>query len=361
MRTRIGLMLFLVWAVACTEDADNTQPTPDVATSDTATSDAAPSDTATPTDTTAPDATPADVPAPDAVLVDTNTPDAAPADTASPSPLGGCCDPAAGANACEGSLICLDVPNGTPTCHQPAGNAICNVDEDCGVGGVCEGVSLCDCEVDCMTEMGTCAVTGFPKACCSNNADCGDGGLMCVGGENNAGICKPVPPPVYGPCWNDKACMDGDICVGAQLCPCNADCDMDDQIGACEADPIALPCAVSPPVGCNPDDDCGEDNVCMFTDQCLPSSCTCDPADGQWQCTADCAAGACAPEEEACGTPNPVGCKNDDQCPTGQVCFPPMPGECKPGGCHCSSANGTVGPWTWMCTKDCVGSCKVPL
>ena len=171
MRLFFSSILFLSLAVACTESADPTPPT------DTA-SDISDAGTNTDTGTVADvnrvdDTTVIDV----AAAPDSNTPDTAPSDaTVAPVALGGCCDPTLGNEACEGLLICLEVPGGTPTCHQPAGNAVCNMDADCGVGGVCEGVQLCDCQVDCMTQMGTCSVTGFPKACCSNNKDCGDAG-----------------------------------------------------------------------------------------------------------------------------------------------------------------------------------------
>ena len=182
---------------------------------------------------------------------------------------------------------------------------------------------------------------------------------MCVGGENGEGVCKPIPPPVYGPCWDGAACVNGDVCVGAQLCPCNADCDMEDQIGTCEEDPNAAPCGEAPKTGCSPQDDCGAGNVCMFTDSCLPSTCACDEEAKQWMCTMDCAAGECVPAEEACGSANPAGCKNTG-CPDGQVCGPPPDGACIPSNCFCSSQNGTVGPWAWNCTKDCGGGACQP-
>ena len=149
MRIRLGMVLVIVLAVACSK-SEGEQSATDTASKDTVT----PSDSADPTDVPSPDTNTPDTTTPETVSVDTNGGNGA---------LGACCDPSAGDNACEAGLICLEIPGGVPTCHQPAGNAICNVDADCGEGGFyCNGAQLCDCTVDCMTEMGVCEITGFP-------------------------------------------------------------------------------------------------------------------------------------------------------------------------------------------------------
>lgn len=99
-------------------------------------------------------------------------------------------------------------------------------------------------------------------------------------------------------------------------------------------DPSTLGCTNGCPTGmvCDPN-------------ACHPSSCSCDPTTGDWQCTADCGYGTCVPDNgpPVCEGPNPsLGC--DGGCPEGSACDP---NACRPSACACDE-NGD-----WVCTKDC--------
>jgi Cys-rich repeat protein len=49
------------------------------------------------------------------------------------------------------------------------------------------------------------------------------------------------------------------------------------------------------PAGCTADTDCASGQYCSPNpyDNCLSSSCSCDPSTGTWACTADCSGGIC--------------------------------------------------------------------
>lgn len=68
---------------------------------------------------------------------------------------------------------------------------------------------------------------GAGPGCCTQDLDCGDFAYVpCVNG-----VCKQ---PLPGTCWKDAQCGPDATCVGASVCPCNADCDAPDAPGTCK-------------------------------------------------------------------------------------------------------------------------------
>jgi hypothetical protein len=100
---------------------------------------------------------------------------------------------------------------------------------------------------------------------------------------------------------------------------------------------------------------CEDDEVCDPSQGCNPSSCFCDEASGEWDCSKDCGGGTCVPkqiEETACPGANPAGCA-DTGCPDGYSCASD-PQICVPSTCSCDDEAGT-----WICSEDCGGGvCK---
>jgi hypothetical protein len=107
----------------------------------------------------------------------------------------------------------------TPECTAGCGGLVCAV---CPPGGGTYYVGACACECDSVGQFGCMLAAG----CCEVDLDCGD--LQYVPCVNN--VCKQ---PVPDKCWSDAECADGAVCVGASVCPCNTDCDMEDQPGDC--------------------------------------------------------------------------------------------------------------------------------
>ncbi|MCC6649148.1 MAG: hypothetical protein IT374_26715 [Polyangiaceae bacterium] len=67
---------------------------------------------------------------------------------------------------------------------------------------------------------------GASPGCCKVDLDCGDfAHVPCV-----EGVCKLLVPDA---CWSDAECAPGEICAGAFVCACGADCDAPDKPGAC--------------------------------------------------------------------------------------------------------------------------------
>ena len=74
----------------------------------------------------------------------------------------------------------------------------------------------------------------IPPGCCLTDNDCNDPEtaaiFVCAGkglGEPEwAGVCVP-PATEAGRCWANSECDNGQLCIGASLCGCGMDCDMD--------------------------------------------------------------------------------------------------------------------------------------
>ena len=240
---------------------------------------------------------------------------------------------------CPEGQVCVDdgLAGGAPgKCVTPVDTG-CWRNEDCSDGRVCQGEMICGCDVwcDAPDEPGTC-VTGGPYDCCLGPDDCA-AGLVCAplyaGAES--GVCKPAAEA--GSCWINADCATGELCVGAQVCPCNADCDMEDTPGTCQ--PVGGGC-------CTADADCGRDQICApggacertpvfgecWTDDDCSFSQTCS---GVVFCP--CAAGCLVPSAPGRCAPLPSGCcYGDDGCDDGFVCraYLPevggLPGRCVP-------------------------------
>jgi hypothetical protein len=92
------------------------------------------------------------------------------------------------------------------------------------------------------------------------------------------------------------------------------------------SDTVAPPasCEGPNPGGCSSDDDCAADSTCevSVTRECIPSSCSCDEASGDWVCTDDCGEMRCARTRIAC---RPTGiCPDGGECVDGWCDAPPV-------------------------------------
>ncbi len=211
---------------------------------------------------------------------------------------------------------------------------------------------------------------GASPGCCSTAADCPSYTYgpppQCI-----AGVCKEAPPG--GQCWSDKDCNAGvqGACIGAFVCPCDADCDGPDQPGKC---------VTVGPGCCTKNSDCPASSAgqmicvegnceqplspgqCWSNKDCSPTStCTgacvcpcgaicacggsvgkCSPSPGPLCCSSDkeclgaevCAAGVCkAPASGACWKDAECGpsatCEGESICPCGALCaLADYPGKC---------------------------------
>ena len=106
-------------------------------------------------------------------------------------------------------------------------------------------------------------------------------------------------------------------------------------------------CGLPAPGGC-PRTPCRLDQTCrLASGRCIPSQCDC--IYGEWVCTKDCGGGMCV-DGSSCGTPDPSGCANDDDCAMGEACMPSTLAVCIPLRCACAPMGGT-----WQCEEDCGG------
>jgi len=154
-----------------------------------------------------------------------------------------CCTDDSG---CPAGQVCEAVTQGLPgTCKpDPLGPecigdaACCWTDDDCGGSSICKGASACGCLALCPTcgdcqpdQMGLCG--SAEGTCCQWDGDCPED-WVCgdLGIGTNIGVCKP-PTGEVGSCWSATQCEPGQVCGGAMICPCDADCDMEDAPGTC--------------------------------------------------------------------------------------------------------------------------------
>jgi hypothetical protein len=267
-----------------------------------------------------------------------------------------------------GAGLCMPAPTGDE----------CYDTEDCPENFFCLGAQECSCDMNCVSDPGTCA----PLAgdCCFTNEECPDG-YTCAESKmgGGPGVCEPLPPA--GKCWNDEDCGgDFQFCKDAWACPCNADCDGLDKLGDCYCEPDACCCpalgcgagmeCVPVPGGgeaCKPvpgagmcwtDADCGADEACVGAIPCdcwwgeegdgcdIPGSCIALPYDC-CKTDQDCQAGFTCVGADMGGVcepvPEPGKCWSDADCYMSQECvgmsFCPcgmecglasMPGTCSP-------------------------------
>jgi hypothetical protein len=157
--------------------------------------------------------------------------------TTAPSCAGGCVygttPYAVGQSWVDGCIACSCGDGGVTTCDQSACPTEC-------FGSGCDGDLICvtePCEMCGMLPPGWC-VAAPPQGLCWLDSDCSptqDQEFVCVGAVLSSGTlgqCAAAPAPSY--CWVDGHCPDGAGCVGAALCPPDADCDGPDVQGRCE-------------------------------------------------------------------------------------------------------------------------------
>ncbi|MBM4387526.1 MAG: hypothetical protein FJ088_07280 [Deltaproteobacteria bacterium] len=153
--------------------------------------------------------------------------------------------------------------------------------------------------------------------CCGKDFPC-PSNMTCAGSpEINKGSCKEKLTE-QGKCWSFENCGEGEGCVGANLCPCDALCDMIDTPGEC----VKLPGGC-----CNVNGDCDEGFVCVQESFWLPGKCLTDPngpeCPGDFQCCwedSDCGGGAICMGAYACGC--------IELCPVCGACAPDKMGVC---------------------------------
>ena len=190
-------------------------------------------------------------------LPDTPAPDAPAPDTTDPGPdmtTSGdvqwppvCCDED---QDCPGDLVCVgygDVILGQcrpPGCYAPPWDA-------CPEHYACLGSTTCSCDDDCLSKKGQCVP--LDAGCCGPDLVCPEGTQCVPEGPSGFGTCAPVPPK-EGKCWSDADCAPGQACDGAQLCPCDADCDSINSFGYCTD--AALSECISKHSGCGCEEGC---------------------------------------------------------------------------------------------------------
>jgi hypothetical protein len=201
----------------------------------------------------------------------------------------GCCKED-GECAAKGLDRCL-----ANVCVPALAAGTCWAADDCSAGQSCEGSTTCPCGANCVSNPGKCADPP-PPLCCMTSNDCPGEASQCI-----SGVCKSLPGAA-GQCWDETNCGQGQLCQGAFICPCGADCvPGSDSLGTC---------VVPGPNCCKADAECKPGSVCVLND-CKPVA----PA-GQCWGDADCAA------DETCEGELPCACGVD--CKTDQ------PGKCTP-------------------------------
>ena len=196
----------------------------------------------------------------------------------------------------------------------------------------------------------------MPPCCEAGGADhCKELGNLygCVPlGDGPTGKClTPVPKPF---CWTDAACDEGKVCQGAMICPCDADCDMEDTPGKCLPPDLPAGC-------CYDDSDCdtGTDAVwtCAVPASGLPGVCTYWFGDGKCWDDGDCADGETCqgamfcPCGLGCGMPDKPGdCVGNTGGEVGDLCGQ-SGGDCKPGLVCCYPCG--IPDCNWQCAYPC--------
>ncbi|MBM4372937.1 MAG: hypothetical protein FJ098_14885, partial [Deltaproteobacteria bacterium] len=244
----------------------------------------------------------------------------------------GCC---AGDGDCDGGDVCIVTSGSLGVCKPElvAGYA-CWRDADCDFG-LCEGASVCPCGAACDMEDVPGLCTAPPTGCCTQDPDCQDL-KTCVFTGGFPGVCKSAP--LEGQCWSAADCAVGE-CVGPQVCPCDADCDAEDEPGWCTSEY---------PGCCQVDGDCVGGSSCVVAGDAM-GVCRPDPGAGACWEDGDCPGGYCA---------------GADLCPCGIDCPQASPGLCSdlPAGC-CLSAAGCAAGQVCASPKwdDGPGICKDPV
>ena len=213
-------------------------------------------------------------------------------------PPPGCCDGVAPCPSMGDELVCIGATAAQlGVCESPAANGVCWSDADCA-SGVCQGATLCPCGANCVSQPGACADLVVP-ACCGDDDACPSGFACGVTPGAEDGVCMSGATLDAGQCWGQGHCGAGQWCLGAWVCPCDADCDgPDDRPGTC----------VDMPEGCCADDaGCDGGRVCRGASYTTPGRCVAAPNGPQ--CPSD---AACCWDDQDC--PGTSSCQGESVC-----------------------------------------------
>jgi hypothetical protein len=274
-----------------------------------------------------------------------------------------CCSDA---SDCAVTQLCVE---GRECVPAPAGGG-CYLDEHCGMGRVCQGAALCECDGLCPTG------TSAPGSCftktlsCTTDEHC-QPGMRCAipdvehcpgAPDPTVGVCVEV---VDGGCWATSDCGYGEHCAGESVCTNLTGCTQPNTPGDCMAYTKLDDC-------CDSHLDCGDGFQCRnsnTTMTCPPgNSATCVPLptngedcwnymdclDGQvcnqaYICS--CGARCVKSRPGWCGSPLGQTCKTNIDCGTGSSCA--IDSECKINPCF----NNNNCPIAGKCKPKQAGQC----
>ncbi len=218
-----------------------------------------------------------------------------------------------------------------------------------------------------------CLMPSCEGACCTlgKEGEChyyGETPHLCAAVDGSEkGRCMPVQQ--HPSCWDDAQCEDGEECVGAWACACDADCDGEDVPGTCTPkQPVPDGC-------CLDDSDCDKGIDMAFVCVQGPAELlgVCLPLAGQGSCWShsDCSQGqycegpTVCPCGADCLIPNAPGqcvepaksgpCYEDSQCSDGEFCVGAKacgPGEDDPFWCEPAPGKCQAAPDQGLCWSD---------
>lgn len=187
---------------------------------------------------------------------------------------------------------------------------------------------------------------GPAPGCCNVDGDC-KSDQVCFFGPMKAGRCMNTADLGKGLCWTNGQCGNGETCVDAMVCGCNAICKAMDKPGVCKG-PVAKPCSIGlgADVGCGLGEYCALPGTCSGEGVCTqkPDACImlfapvcgCDGKTYGNSCEAA-GSGVNVKGKGECEAVNPcmwMKCGDGNACTadqcnpkTGQCEFPPLTGE----------------------------------
>jgi hypothetical protein len=223
----------------------------------------------------------------------------------------------------DGDGQCDDVDPAPGGVCVPADDGSCSSDDDCDRGQRCELGDSCVCDALCRDD--------------------GNGGCLPCACPEPAGRCVDVV--VEGECFQDEDCEQGQVCQLFDV-GCDSACTIDEngEQVCFPCDPIPAGVCVTPAVGCASDDDCRDDEQCVF-DEAAPPECdgsndgfACRPAPPPPQ-------GTCQPRDD-----DPCDCRDGD------VCRISADGSaiCEPAGADCTSDGDCADDELCSAGEDCL-------
>ena len=142
------------------------------------------------------------------------------------SPPEGCCF---SDEHCDPGDICVGVSgNVAGTCAPPPGTSSCYPGL-CPPLHICVQGQVCGCgQEGCQNYAGS-GCLPVEGECCESDENCPEG-AVCES-LNTYSTCVAAPGP--GECWNESDCQEDEVCVGAFICGCMADCEWKKGFGNC--------------------------------------------------------------------------------------------------------------------------------